>query len=188
MKIAIALLGAALLVDPCVRDARAQPQSPRDTTEDGKVYTLSKEDRAFVHAAAMGGLFEVKLGEAIASKATRGDVRKFAQHMVDDHTRGNQTLAELCKRKGIYDLPTKLDDAHQKELDETTKLVGAALDRRYVTMMVQDHQDDVDEFTHMTTAATDPDVRDFATKALPMLKEHLKTIQAIDAKMQGKTK
>ena len=190
MKTAIVLVGAAMfLVDPCVREAVARPvpvQDRQDSEGQGKPSTLSNKDIAFLHKAAMGGLFEVKLGDAVAPKATRDEVRKFAQHMVEDHSKGNKEVLALAQREGLYDMPTKLDDDHQKQLDEVTKLVGDALDRKYVTLMVHDHQEDVDEFTRMSTDADDPDVRALAAKTLPMLKEHLKTIQAIEAKLQSK--
>ena len=170
-----------------VNDARASSSVDRPgVDEEGKADTLSNSDRAFLREAAIGGLFEVQLGQAVAQKATRDDVRKFAVHMVSDHSKGNKALADLAKRKGYTELPTKLDEEHAKQMDEILKLGGAELDAKYVSTMVQDHEDDVDAFSHAKDAADDADVRDFAGKALPMLQEHLKSIRAIRQKMQSK--
>src|SRR6516162_4732374 len=53
-------------------------------------------DEAFVGRALAQGMLQVKLGERAAEKATNGDVRKFAQQMVNDHKKTNQRLMNLA--------------------------------------------------------------------------------------------
>src|SRR3954470_4033366 len=67
----------------------------------------------FAQHAAMAGMAEVKLGQLALEKSTNDDVKKFAQMMVDDHTKANDELKALAQSKSI-DLPTDLGK-HQKD-------------------------------------------------------------------------
>ena len=50
--------------------------------------------------------------------------------------------------------------------------------------MVDDHESDVSAFQKQADNGTDPDVKAFAAKTLPVLKKHLDAIKAIQAKMK----
>ncbi len=49
--------------------------------------------------------------------------------------------------------------------------------------MVEDHQKDVQEFTDQSQKAKDPDVKQWASKTLPILQKHLEKAQQIDARL-----
>jgi putative membrane protein len=160
------------------------PRAPTDTTESGKTDTLSNADKDFLKKAAIGGIAEVHMGKLAVQKATRADVRKFGQRMVDDHTKANDQLKALAARKG-FTPPGDLDEEHQKMLDEMSKMSGKAFDEHYVKMMIEDHDEDVAEFKTKSTKADDAEVKAFASKTLPTLEAHQKAIKAIDAKMKA---
>ena len=134
--------------------------------------------------AAQGGMAEVELGKVAATKAKDPEVKKFAQMMVTDHTKANAELKALAAKKN-FQLPTDLG-THKSKLDSMSKLSGAEFDQEYVDNMVDDHEDDVAAFQKMADSGTDPDVKAFAAKCLPVLKKHLDAIKAIQAKMNGK--
>jgi putative membrane protein len=127
----------------------------------------------FVKEAAVGGMAEVDLGKLAKDKGSSDTVKQFGQKMVDDHTKINDDLKTLAKKKNI-DLPTALDAKHQAVVDRLSKLSGAEFDRAYSTEMVKDHTEDVKEFQKQANSATDPDVKSFASNNLPTLQEHLK--------------
>lgn len=70
------------------------------------------------------------------------------------------------------------DRQHAATKDRLSKLDGTSFDRSYVNAMVADHQKAIDEFTARTKSA-DADVRAFAEKTLPALKDHLQRAQAL---------
>ena len=156
-------------------------------SEAGKTDTLSVADRSFLKKAAIGGMSEVEMGKLAVQKATRDDVKKFGQRMIDDHTKANDKLKELAKRKG-FTPPDKLDEEHQKMLDDMGKMSGMAFDEHYVKMMVEDHDTDVGEFKKEKDKADDGEVKAFAKETLPTLESHQKAIKAIDAKMKADAK
>jgi len=139
---------------------------------------MAAADHNFLMEAAMGGLMEVELGRVAAQQGTSEAVKTFGQRMVDDHSKANQELMNLAQGKGIT-LPTTLDEKHQKELTKMSALNGAEFDREYTKMMVSDHRKDVSEFEKESSRGMDADLKEFATKTLPTLQEHLKLAEAL---------
>lgn len=140
-------------------------------------------DTDFMKEAAIGGMAEVELGRLAASKAVNAEVKKFGQMMVEDHSKANADLKTLAAKKNAA-LPTDLDAEHKSTMDELRAKTGADFDREYVEEMVDDHEEDVAAFEKQAQSATDPDVKAFAAKTLPVLKKHLDAIKAIQAKMK----
>jgi len=133
---------------------------------------MTSADNSFVTKAAQGGMAEVQLGNLAQQKASNPQVKEFGQRMVTDHTKANDELKSLVASKGIT-LPTSLDSKDQATMDRLSKLNGAAFDRAYMEDMVKDHKEDVSEFKREADHGSDPDVKAFASKTLPVLQEHL---------------
>lgn len=132
--------------------------------------------------AARGGIAEVELGRLAATKAANGEVKRFANMMVKDHSAANAELNDLASKKGVT-LPAQMDPANQAKVEELRGKVGAEFDRSYIEAMVEAHEKDVAEFERQSASASDPDVKAFAAKTLPVLKKHLESVKAIHAKM-----
>src|SRR5579884_1590650 len=144
-------------------------------------------DQAFMVKAAQGGLAEVELGNLATSKAQSGDVKQFGQRMVDDHTKANDELKSIAEQKGVT-LPTSLDAKDQATKDKLSGEHGAAFDRAYMADMVKDHKKDIAEFQREANNGKDPDVKAFAQKTLPVLREHLRLAESTDAQVKSSGK
>jgi putative membrane protein len=134
----------------------------------------------FIGAAAMDGMAEVEHGRLAAQNASSAEVKRFAQRMVDDHSKAAGGLNELASRKEVA-LETELDDQHQAMQDQLAKLKGAAFDKAYMGHMVKAHLQAVAQFQQEAKAGQDPEVKAWAAKMLPMLQEHVKLASAINA-------
>ena len=55
----------------------------------------------------------------------------------------------------------------------------AEFDRAYIAYMLRDHTKDMKEFEEGARTLTDPEVKQWASSALPVLKEHLQKAQTI---------
>ena len=143
----------------------------------------ASDDNDFMKEAPVGGMAEVEMGKLAATKAASADVKKFAQMMVDDHTKANNDLKALAAKKNIT-IPTDLDSSHKATMDDLREQNGADFDKAYVEEMVDDHEEDVAKFEDEAKNATDPDIRAFAQKTLPTLQKHLDAIKSIQAKMK----
>ena len=136
------------------------------------------EDIEFVLDAAKGGMAEVELGKMAATHAQNDEVKKFAQRMVDDHSKANEQLKAIAEAKGIKLPEGDTDATHKATMRRLEKLNGAAFDRAYMQMMVGDHVKDVNEFKKESNAGRDPQVKSFASGTLPTLEEHLQQARA----------
>jgi putative membrane protein len=146
--------------------------------------TMAATDRAFVMKAAEGGMAEVEMGRLAASKATDADVKQFGQRMVDDHSKANDELKALASQKNLT-LPTAPTAKHKADHARLEKLSGAAFDRAYMADMVIDHNKDVAEFQRASTTAKDADLKAWAAKTLPTLKDHQQSAKTINTKVKG---
>ena len=148
----------------------------------GTSSALSPDDKEFISKAGMGGLAEVQMGNLALSKASSAGVKAFGQRMVTDHSKANEELAQLATAKGVA-LPTQLDDEHGSALDHLNSLSGAEFDKAYMKHMVEDHEKDVAEFDKASTTAGDSDLKAWAGKTLPTLKEHLALAKTVSSKV-----
>jgi putative membrane protein len=140
---------------------------------------LTPKDYKFVNDAAQAGSTEVTLGQLASEKATATQVRDFGKRMVQDHQKANDELKALAAKKGavVMDTPTKKDE---REIDRLKGLSGVEFDKAYVKAMVEAHKQAVKEFQQASAKADDMDLRDWATKTLPTLQEHLQMIQNLE--------
>jgi putative membrane protein len=140
--------------------------------------TVSTADKNFIHAAAQGGMTEVKLGELAAQKATRDDVKAFGKRMVKDHSAINNDLKALAAQKGVT-LPDSLDAKHQAMVDKMAALSGSEFDNAYIASMIKDHKADAKEFKAISAETKDADIKSFVDKSIPVVDGHLKRITAM---------
>jgi putative membrane protein len=132
----------------------------------------------FVKNAAIGGTMEVKAGQMAVKKGKSVSVKAFGARMIKDHTLANAQLKTIAAKKG-YSTAVPAMPADPM-LANTT---GTEFDKNYITMMVADHKKTIAIFQNAATNAKDADVKAFAVKTLPKLKQHLASVEAIAANM-----
>ena len=140
--------------------------------------TVATADKAFILAAAQGGMTEVKLGELAAQKGMRDDVKAFGKMMVKDHTAINDDLKALAAQKGVT-IPDGLDAKHQGMVDKMAALTDSEFDHAYITGMIKGHKMDAKEFKAESAETKDADIKGFVDKSIPVVDEHLKRITAM---------
>ena len=141
-------------------------------------------DEAFIRTADAIGQAEVKLGQIAEQYGASDAVKKFGARMVEDHTRLGKELRDLAGNKGL-NLPEGLDQKHQQLMDELSKLRRADFDRAYTKDMVEGHQKAIDQFETEAKSGQDADVKAWAEKSLPALREHLRMAQQIAKEVKG---
>ena len=179
----IALVGLLIAV-PAVTSAQAPAR--QDTVKESKDSKLPRGEEKFLKEAAAGNLAEVKLGELAEQRAASDSVKQFGKRMATDHQKAYDELKQIASQKGVA-VPTALDRSQQRLYDRLSKLSGAEFDRAYMKEMVKDHDKDVKEFQKEADAGKDPDIRAWAAKTLPTLKEHQGQAKQVMASVQGKS-
>jgi putative membrane protein len=145
---------------------------------------LAGGDVKFMQTAAMHGMAEVELGKLAQQQAENANVKDFAARMVKDHSKANDELKPLADAKGVA-LPSGPDKGHQKDMEKLSKKSGHEFDKAYMDHMVKDHKKDVKEFQKHAKSAKDPELRNFASKNLPTLEEHLRLAQQTHDAIRG---
>jgi putative membrane protein len=147
---------------------------------------LTATEKEFMANAARGGMLEVQLGNLATQKASSNDVKQFGERMATDHGQIGQRLQQLASNLSVT-LPQDLKPEQQNAVSRLEKLSGKAFDREYMKEMVSDHTKDISEFERAASQATNPDIKQFTSEALPTLRDHLKIAREISGKLGGKT-
>jgi putative membrane protein len=135
---------------------------------------------------------EVTLGNLAEEKAQNEEVKQFAERLVRDHENANRELqsslggdAMTAQQPGSRapspaHPPTpsaagEVGEMHQQmeQVQQTLERAsGPAFDRAYLEEMVKHHEKDIEEFER-ATRSDNAQVRSFAERTLPALREHL---------------
>jgi len=144
------------------------------TTLWASAQSLSSQDRSFLQDAAKGGMREVHMGHLAMEHGSSQAVKDLGQRLVTDHTKGSEEVTALAKKKGVT-LPSDTNPSMP-----LAKKTGADFDREFAKDMVEDHQKDIMAFEKEAASGSDPDVKNFASKTLPTLREHLSIAQSLN--------
>jgi putative membrane protein len=134
-------------------------------------------DETFAMNASEAGLTEVRLGKLAEQKASSKAVKDFGQMMVADHSKANDELKAIAKKKGII-LPTECTQCQQK-FSDLEKLSGKDFDKKYVEMMMAGHKDVIAKFTTEASQGKDSDLKKWASDKLPTIKHHLTVAEGL---------
>jgi putative membrane protein len=135
----------------------------------------------FVTKAMTGNLTEVNSGKLAVKKAKSASIKSFGARMITDHTKANIQLKAIVASKGWkISSPSATLIAPDAMLTNSS---GATFDQSYVNMMVKDHKKTVQLFERAAKSSPDANIKAFAVKTLPTLRQHLTSIQAIADKM-----
>lgn len=140
--------------------------------------SLSDSDRGFILDAEREGLEEVEFSRLAAQRASSVAVKRFAERLVDGHTRVNDDLRQVARSKGLPPLK-ELDVKLQDMLERLSKRSGEEFDRAYMRDMIEDHTDDVANYRREAEGGSDQEVKAFAGRTLPVLEEHLRLAREI---------
>jgi putative membrane protein len=147
--------------------------------------TVNSQDRRFMREAAEGGMAEVMMGQLAIQRTTSDEVRRYAQQMVDDHTRANAELMRIAQSKGMT-LPTGPSSRQRSMMTRMQAMNGADFDRMYIREAgVNAHRTMERLFQREIERGSDADVKGFASATLPAVQMHLQMAQQMMGMMMG---
>lgn len=160
------LASACLLALPCILwPAHAQG--------------LAEADARFLQAAAGSGQFEVEAAELARQRSNDGAVKAYAARMLEQHRAMNGDLKALALRKQVT-LPEQPAEPDRRTLDQLGDRQGADFDALYIQKAAIDAHVMANRlYETAAKEAEDPQVRDFAVRALPTVAEHLAMSRAL---------
>ena len=127
----------------------------------------------FVQKVAMSDVYEVEAGKIASEKGQTDAVKQFGQHMVEAHTQTTEELKGIVQAQSIkVDLPAKLDEKHQRLIDDLNAAHAEDFDKTYAKQQVSAHDKAEELFEKYAEKGDDAAVKAFAAKTLPVIKQH----------------
>jgi putative membrane protein len=139
---------------------------------------LSSEDKEFLLNAADARMMDWAEGNLAAEKGTTNKHRQYGKRMMRDQSRFMEEIKAIASAKNIV-LPDKISEEKTAGLNTLKSVSGETFDRRFRRMIIKDHKRDINEFKR-ATESTDPEIRDFAKRHLPVLERHLQEARELN--------
>jgi putative membrane protein len=134
---------------------------------------------SFIQQAAESNQFEIQSSQLALQKSKNAELKKFAQRMIDDHTKIADELKALLAKANIPVPEIQLGPQDQALLAKLKNEKEAAFDRTYVMDQRKGHIQAVNLVEAYAKNGEIPALKQFASKILPTLKEHLKLAQQL---------
>lgn len=181
------------MVLPFLLAACSGPETNKDPVAEAKfqnekrigneaVTQKQERDAEFMVTAAVHVMQDLEMSQIALRKASSPDTKALAQNIIGEHGTLQSALQALARQKSIV-LPTSLGQDQGKRLGELTALNGPAFDRQYAELLEDSHKASIDEFENLSEDAYDGDIRAFAAKHLPLLKNHQDAIDELADKL-----
>ncbi|WP_066613051.1 DUF4142 domain-containing protein [Scytonema hofmannii] len=129
-------------------------------------------DRQLATDAFQGGMAEIELGKQALQRSTNPKVKKFAQQMIEQHTKAQEKLLRLLNKKEI--VPPKTSGLKYETVGaHLIQLSGSRFDELYMKEMgVNRHLEAIATFQREVTLGKDPDFKAFASEGLQTARNH----------------
>lgn len=137
----------------------------------------SAADRGFVADMARNSTVQVAEAKLALTNSERGDIRDFAQNLLNEHAVSDAQLRQIAADDGVA-LPSTVDSG---DLGQLAKLHGEAFDRRYVADAQSALRDDIAKSAREGKDGTNPGLQYFAAHRLPRLLGEQRMIEQIAA-------
>lgn len=182
--LALAIGSLALLGAGTTASAKHQPkarqayESPSQANQNAGQESANRSNMAvpanlFAKKAAQDDLAEIKMGTLAQQKGGTPAVRDFGQRLVRDHTKNLDQLKSVAEQQHIT-LPTEPNNTQMIDYKNLSSLNSAEFDKKFAQHMVNDHVRAVTEFKAEAKNGTNPQIKDFAAKSVPVLETHLR--------------
>lgn len=147
-----------------------------DTAKSAAMADMSAQD--FVTKAASGGMFEVQSSEMALKRSKSDEVKKFAQMMIDDHTKANDELKSIAGDKKL-EVPSEPQGGPADHMKAVSDASDDDFDKTYIEHQQKAHAETIDLFEAEAASNNDPALADFAKKTIPTLKMHAEHAQML---------
>ena len=139
-------------------------------------------DAKFMKSAGADGKTEAKVAELASKKASREDVKEFAQMLLADHNAVNTDLMALADKKAV-DLSAIISPDGASEFQKLeNNATGKDFDDAFLKQMESDHKKCISDFESAQKKVEDADLKAFVDKTLPGLKKHLDRVLELRGK------
>ncbi len=184
----IGVLSLSLGSVACKQDAK--PEDPKEVAKE--------ENEAKLEAAKNAGdlsetlidvaefdLTQRELGKLAQVNGVSADVKALGKMMETHHDESYKDLAELAKSKSIS-VPTAITKDGQDEYDDLKKVTAKDFDKEYLTDVLNDHKEAIDDFKKEAEKTTDVEVKAYLERKVTSLSGHYQSAEDLATKLNIK--
>ncbi|WP_299705828.1 DUF4142 domain-containing protein [uncultured Pontibacter sp.] len=141
-----------------------------------------KNDALFVAEATSANMLHAQLGQLALERAVSPEVKEMAQDMSNGHNRVMEDLQHIAIEREFV-VPTQLGNSHQKVYDEVSGETGIGFDLAYIKRTREEHNQLLKRYEDMAENAKVMEVKQFASKQLPLLRQHLQQAEELEDRL-----
>jgi len=173
-------LALALAAGPSIASAQTPPPPPPAEAK--------TQAAAYVMAAGQSDLYEINSSQIALQKSQNPALRKYAQMMIDHHTKTTAATMAAAKKAGMEPNPPMPDAGATASINELQQAAPADFDRLYLGQQIPAHQGALDLNQSYGKGGDQAALRASANKTVPIVKRHLASAEKMQAGMSGGSK
>lgn len=133
----------------------------------------------FLIFAGAGDLYEIESSRVVLETTSNPDIRRFAEMMVQHHTKTTQDAAAAARAAGLQPAPPMLDPPKAAMIEALRGFTGVERDRLYLAQQQMAHKEALGlQKTYADTGDT-PRLRAAASATVPIVERHLAEIERL---------
>jgi putative membrane protein len=162
--------GAAATGQPAGTVTVAEAEAPSATTAAG-----------FVTRAALSDMYEIESSRLALERSQSPGIKAYAQRMIDDHTRMSNEMKATVAQAGLESRPPAvLDEERLTLIRELRESSPGDFDAKYLDQQAESHENARNLFRDFSNNGDNDQLKQLASRGLPMIENHLQTVQALD--------
>ena len=140
----------------------------------------------YIMKAGQSDQFEIQEGQIASSMGRSSSVKSFGMMMVSAHRKTTATLTKAIGDMGQSPPPPPpLTADQQAQIDQLRGMSGRDFDRTYVSQQIASHEEALKVQADYAKGGSDAKLRHVATNTVPIVKSHLRKLNAMQARMGG---
>lgn len=143
---------------------------------------VNESDAEFLVRSTDARMMDYREGKLAADRGTTAPIKEYGELMMEDQNMLLDKIRTLASAKKVT-LPTNISDKKEKGREDLAASKGKDFDKKFVQMMIIDHERDVKLFKKARNSK-DKDISSFASQYLPLIESHLKKIKDIKGTMK----
>jgi putative membrane protein len=144
-------------------------------------------DQIFAAAAAASNLSEVAMARIAVARGSNDEVKLFAQSMINDHSKANNELIALATPRALA-VPMALEIQDRAAEAVLLGKTGDDFDKAYAHQQLAAHICAVALFEAEAERGRDPQLKAWAAKMLPALKDHKTRVKRMHDDLEAKSR
>ena len=131
-------------------------------------------------------LYEIAAGQLALERATRPEVRRFAEAMVSAHQRTRAELeAELARSRLNVRTPDEPDPRRGELIADLRSAPAAEFEGRYIDQQLEAHTNAVLLLQQYAETGKAPALKDWARRTAPVVENHWRMASALDQRLKA---